>query len=102
MSALADISIYTDEAEVSLREVLTKMAEKLAQGAAPDPKSDSRTIKAFFDEVIPNYDGDRFYVSHMKKILGWYEVLRTHASLDFVEEEKEEEKTEEPAAEKAE
>lgn len=102
VSALADISIYTDEAEVSLREVLTKMAEKLAQGAAPDPKSDSRTIKAFFDEVIPNYDGDRFYVSHMKKILGWYEVLRTHASLDFVEEEKEEEKTEEPAAEKAE
>ena len=101
VSALADISIYTDEAEVSLREVLTKMAEKLAQGAAPDPKSDSRTIKAFFDEVIPNYDGDRFYVSHMKKILGWYEVLRTHASLDFVEEEKEEEK-EEKEEEKAE
>ena len=91
VSALADISIYTDEAEVSLREVLTKMAEKLAQGAAPDPKSDSRTIKAFFDEVIPNYDGDRFYVSHMKKILGWYEELRTHASLEFLEEEKEEE-----------
>ena len=99
VSALADISIYTDEADVPLREVLTAMAEKLAQGPAPDPKSDNRTIKNFFAEVIPNYDEDRFYVSHMKKILGWYEVLRTHASLDFVEEEKKEEEKEEEKAE---
>ena len=99
VSALADISIYTDETDVPLREVLTAMAEKLSQGPAPDPKSDNRTIKNFFAEVIPNYDEDRFYVSHMKKILGWYEVLRTHASLDFVEEEKEEEAKEEEKAE---
>ena len=99
VSALADISIYTDEADVPLREVLTAMADKLAQGPAPDPKSDNRTIKNFFAEVIPNYDEDRFYVSHMKKILGWYEVLRTHASLDFVEEEKKEEEKEEEKAE---
>ena len=32
----------------------------------------------------------------MKKILDWYEVLRNHASLEFVEDE--EEKAEEPEA----
>lgn len=91
VSALADISIYTTEKEVTLREVLETMASKLSQGPAPDPKGDTRKVTAFFDEVIPNYDADRFYVSHMKKILGWYEELRTHASLEFLEEEKEEE-----------
>ena len=93
VSSLADISIYTDEADVSLREVLTAMAAKLSQGAAPSPKSDQKVIKAFFAEVIPNYDENRFYVSHMKKILGWYEDLRNFATLEFAEDE--EEKTEE-------
>ena len=38
VSSLADISIYTDETDVPLRDVLTAMAEKLSQGPAPDPK----------------------------------------------------------------
>ncbi len=100
VSALSDISIYTTETEMSLKEVLEAMAAKLSQGAAPSPKADPKTIKAFFDEVVPDYDEDRFYVSHMKKILGWYEDLRQFASLEFVEEEKgEEEAKEEEKAE---
>ena len=83
-----------------LRDVLTAMAEKLSQGPAPDPKGDAKAIKAFFAEVIPDYDENRFYVSHMKKILGWYEELRNYASLEFAEDEEEQE--EEKAEEKAE
>ena len=99
VSSLADISIYTDEADVSLREVLTAMAAKLEQGPAPDPKGDPKAIKAFFAEVVPDYDENRFYVSHMKKILGWYEELRQYASLEFVEEEEEKEAEQEEKAE---
>lgn len=102
VSSLADISIFTDETDVPLQQVLTAMAEKLSQGPAPSPKADAKVIKAFFDEVIPNYDENRFYVSHMKKILGWYEELRQYASLDFVVEEEEEKKKEEPEEGKAE
>lgn len=89
VSSLADISIFTDESDVPLRDVLAAMAAKLAQGPAMDPKSDPKAIKAFFAEVLPNYDEDRFYVSHMKKILAWYEELRQYASLEFVEDEQE-------------
>ena len=99
VSSLADISIYTDEADVSLREVLTAMAAKLEQGPAPDPKGDPQALKAFFAEVVPDYDENRFYVSHMKKILGWYEELRQYASLEFVEEEEEKEAEKEEKAE---
>ena len=106
MSSLADISIFTDEADVTLRDVLTTMAAKLGQGPAMSPKSDPKAIKAFFAEVIPNYDADRFYVSHMKKILDWYEALRNYATLEFVEDEEEAEEAateeEKPAEEKAE
>lgn len=90
VSSLADISIYTDETDVPLRDVLTSMAAKLSQGKAPDPKGDPKAIKAFFSEVLPNYDENRFYVSHMKKVLAWYEELRNFASLEFVADEEEE------------
>ena len=97
VSSLADISIFTDETDVPLRQVLESMADKLGKGEAPSPKSNPKDIQKFFGEVLPNYDPDRFYVSHMKKVLGWYEELRTYASLEFVddeEEKKEEEKAE--------
>lgn len=89
VSSLADISIYTDDKEMPLKEVLQAMAAKLEGGAAMSPKSDPKAIRKFFDEVVPSYDPDRFYVSHMKKVLDWYEVLRTHASLEFTEDEEE-------------
>ncbi len=92
VSSLADISIYTTEKEVSLKEALTNMATILKNGPAMSSKEDPKKIKAFFEQAIPNYDEDRFYVSHMKKVLDWYNVLQQYASLEFVEEEETEEK----------
>ena len=43
--------------------------------------------KALFEKALPDYDGDRFYVSHMKKVVDWYNELKNFASLDFVDEE---------------
>ena len=47
--------------------------------------------------ALPNYDETRFYVSHMKKVVEWYNELKKHASLDFVQEDEAAE--EEPAQE---
>mgnify|MGYP003332861652 CR=1 FL=1 len=91
VSSLADISIYTTEKEVSLKEVLTNMASLLNNGPAMSSKEDVKKIKAFFAEALPNYDEDRFYVSHMKKVLDWYNVLQQYASLEFVDEQEESE-----------
>lgn len=91
VSSLADIAIYTETEELPLKEVLRRMVAKLDGGEAISPKSDPREIEKFFGEVVPDYDADRFYVSHMKKILDWYEDLRNYASLEFVEDEENEE-----------
>lgn len=85
VSSLSDISIYTQEAEINMRDVLLKMKEVLGEDNAPDPKSDAKTLEKFFRTVIPDYDEDRFYPSHMKKVIIWYNVLKQYASLDFEE-----------------
>ncbi len=90
ITSLADISIYTDEEDVALQQVFEKMSAQLNGEAAPNQKSDPKVLKAFFDKALPTYDRDRFYTSHMKKVVEWYNILREFASLDFVDEESEE------------
>ncbi len=84
MTSLADIAIYTDEEEVRLQAVLEKMHAHLGENDAPNAKSNPEVLKALFEEVLPDYDRDRFYVSHMKKVVEWYNILKNNASLDFV------------------
>lgn len=86
VSSLSDISIFTNEGEVSLKEVLEKMHGNLGDNPAPAAKSDPKVIQTFFAEVLPDYDDSRFYVSHMKKVLTWYNLLKEYASLDFEDE----------------
>jgi hypothetical protein len=48
-------------------------------------------LKELFENVLPDYDRDRFYVSHMKKVVDWYSCLKNYATLDFVQDEEQEE-----------
>ena len=87
VNTLADISIFTSEGELKLKEVFLALKEALGEGAAPTSKSAPEALKALFAQAVPDYDEDRFYVSHMKKVIDWYNELVQYASLDFVEEE---------------
>jgi len=89
VTSLADISIYTDEEEVKLQQVFLNMKEVLGDADAPTSKAKPEELKALFEKALPTYDRDRFYVSHMKKVVDWYNTLKNHASLDFVEPESE-------------
>ena len=95
VTTLADVSIYADDGEVTLKQVLESMRDKLSGKEAMSSKANPEEIKKFFGEVLPGYDRDRFYVSHMKKVLDWYNNLCRFGSLEFIEEE--EEKKEEAA-----
>ena len=89
LTSLADISIYTDDEEVKLQQVFLNMKEVLGDADAPSSKSSAEELKALFEKALPAYDRDRFYVSHMKKVVEWYNVLKNHASLDFTDPEAE-------------
>lgn len=83
LTSLSDISIYTTQEEVPLHKILVRMHEVLLENLAPDSKSNPEVLKKFFAEVLPDYDKDRFYLSHMKKVVDWYNALKEYASLEF-------------------
>ena len=83
VTTLEDISIYTEEGEVKLREVFLKMKDVLGEESAPSAKSPDGELSSFFAKALPDYDRDRFHVSHMKKVVSWYNILKEHASLEF-------------------
>lgn len=89
ITSMADISIYTDDEEVKLQQVFENMKQVLGDADAPSAKSKPEELKALFEKALPTYDRDRFYVSHMKKVVDWYNALKNYASLDFVEPETE-------------
>lgn len=101
ISALEDIAIYTDSADVPLKDVFKAIAEKENGGAAPSHKESAGKLKAYFGEVLPEYDRDRVYVSDIKKVVLWYNILQEKNMLDFSEEESEDQKENEQKEEKA-
>jgi len=90
ISSLADIAIFTSEGEMRLAEVFTAMKAVLGDAEAPSSKAPAAEIEGLFAKAIPNYDSDRFYVSHMKKVVDWYNELAKYASLDFMTDEERE------------
>ena len=84
ITSLADISIYTDDEEVKLQQVFENLHEVLGEADAPTSKASADDLKALFEKALPTYDRDRFYVSHMKKVVDWYNCLKNYASLEFV------------------
>ena len=76
VSLLSEISIYTETGEVKLFEVFAKIAKKENNGAALDHKIGNDELLSYFGEVIPDFDRDRVYVSDIKKVLSWYNILQ--------------------------
>ncbi len=87
--SLNDIAIYTDEGEVSLASVFDSMKKK-ENGAATSvkPSNDADQMKAYFGEILPNFDRERVHVSDIKKVMVWYNLLVGANMTDFVKEAK--------------
>ena len=96
VSSLEDIAIFTETGEVALSDVFDTIFEKEEGKKSIDHKSSPGELKEYFEEILPEYDRDRVYVSDMKKMIQWYNILH---SLDLLE--KEEKKDEDEAEAKA-
>lgn len=87
--SLEDIAIFTDTAEVPLKDVLKKISDKEDTKPSIDPKSNGNVLKAYFKEILPDFDESRVYVSDIKKVIQWYNALQSKGMLIFEEEETE-------------
>lgn len=85
ISALEDISIYGLQDDIPLKEVFTTIKESKTTDF-PGAKDSEARIKEAFAALIPNYDSDRVYVSDMKKVFGWFQLLESKGLLEATEE----------------
>jgi hypothetical protein len=73
LAALDEITIFGEDDDIKLTDVLERMK---TAGNVPDPKADGKALREFFREVAPGHDEEKVYSSDMKKILGWYQILK--------------------------
>ncbi len=92
VSALEDVNIYSTGDDVPLKEVFQKIYDKEKGGAAIDHKLPDAEMKKYFKAAFPEYDEERVYVSDIKKIISWYNLLHKEGLLEKKEEKTEEEK----------
>ena len=85
---LDDIAIYTDTEEVPLRNVFKAIYDK-EQAVIPfDLKmATPEELVEYFEGIMPDYDRERVYLTHIKKIYAWYNILVANGVVDFAVEE---------------
>lgn len=92
--SLGDISMYTDEDDVPLADVLEAVKAK-NDGKPVDVKAlgDDKAVREYFGEILPNFDRERVYTTDIKKLFAWYNLLVSAGMTDFKEAETEAEAT---------
>lgn len=78
VSILSDISIYTmtEEGAEPLESVMKKIEAEYKGDTGVDASSSDAELRAFLKSVLPDFDQDRVYVSDIKKLNTWYQIIR--------------------------
>lgn len=101
VSMLNEISIYTYSDEVPLRQVFENISKKEEGKESLSHKESEDKLKSHFREILPEYDEDRVYLSDIKKVFQWYNLLVKKGFTDFSEPEEKVEKKPEATSKKA-
>ncbi|RLD37858.1 MAG: hypothetical protein DRI74_05525 [Bacteroidetes bacterium] len=85
ISSLEEISIFTETDDVPLKQIFQSMYNIMNQQPALSHKSSAKELTDFFESVLPDYDSDRVYVSDIKKMVQWYNILQSKGLIDLSE-----------------
>jgi hypothetical protein len=89
ISTLEEIAVFTQSGDVPLREIFKKIQAKENGGATIPHKSSDAELRRYFAEMLPDYDQERVYLSDIRKVLIWYNLLLEMEITDFEAPEKE-------------
>ncbi|MBS4072406.1 DUF5606 domain-containing protein [Algoriphagus aquatilis] len=81
VSILNDISIYTmtEEGAEPLESVMKKIEAEYKGDTGVDSTSSDSELRAFLKSVLPDFDQERVYISDIKKLNAWYQLIRKSA-----------------------
>ena len=89
--SLDEVFIVTNENKAPVGEIFTKIQEKeegktVSIGYA---KASLDELRAYFAEVLPDYDRKRVYPTDIRKLLKWYDLLIENGVTEFSDKEEE-------------
>jgi len=87
VSALEDVSIYSTGEDTPLKDVFQKIYDKETGKECISHKEAEAELKKYFKVAFPEYDEERVYISDIKKVLMWYNILQKEGLLEKKEEE---------------
>lgn len=91
VSALQEISMYTVDGDVRLSHVMANIFNLTGGKECIPATSSNEELKAFMAKALPEWDADRIYVSDIKKLVSWYNILLAHGLVSGVDDEENEE-----------
>ncbi|MGI6340163.1 MAG: DUF5606 domain-containing protein [Bacteroidales bacterium] len=94
ISSLDEITVYTQDEDLPLGKVFDRIYDREEGRESIDSKSDAEALKKYFEELVPEYSKEKVYVSDIKKIIQWYNILQKKGMLVKEEPEKPSEETE--------
>jgi len=73
LASLEDITIFGDDDDLKLSDIL----EKMKSIEVPDPKkADGSALRSFFRDAAPGHDEEKVYASDIKKVISWFNILK--------------------------
>jgi len=73
---LEEIGIYTYDETKPLAEIFDAISKKENGEQTISHKSPENKLTSYFREILDNYDEERVYLSDIKKVIQWYNIMQ--------------------------
>ena len=80
---LEEIGIYTYNDTKPLSEIFDKIAKKENCKQSISHKSSKDDLTNYFREILTDYDEERVYISDIKKVFQWYNIMQTNGLIEL-------------------
>lgn len=75
LAALDEITVFGEAEDIHLKDIFERMK---TVSVIPDAKqADNNALRQFFFEVAPDHDEEKVYISDIKKILIWFNIIKS-------------------------
>ena len=87
--SLGDITMYSDDGDIRLAQIFQSIKQKENGEAIPfAPSISTEELRAYFSQILPNFDREKVYPSDIKKVMNWYNLLIKSELADFENDDK--------------
>ena len=90
---LEEIGIYTYDDTKPLSEIFDDIAKKENCKQSISHKCSKDDLTNYFREILTDYDEERVYISNIKKVFQWYNIMQNNGLIKVLKEDKRTTKT---------